>query len=150
MSSSGSGSKTEFQVGGKYRLVRKIGSGSFGDIYLGVNITNGEVCIIPNVPYSAQIKQSEYVLVHLAIFCSIKNCAIKTTLYRAYGSVRQDQCGVLCEECDVVEGYGVCSVFMFPLPSYTLTLRYMHVHTTTVHVACSMFVLCHIDVGISC
>ncbi|KAK7866944.1 hypothetical protein R5R35_014719 [Gryllus longicercus] len=32
----------EFIVGGKYRLVRKIGSGSFGDIYLGINVTNGE------------------------------------------------------------------------------------------------------------
>ena len=42
MSNPGS-AKSEFVVGGKYRLVRKIGSGSFGDIYLGVNMTNGEV-----------------------------------------------------------------------------------------------------------
>uniref|UniRef100_A0A6A7FSY2 non-specific serine/threonine protein kinase n=1 Tax=Hirondellea gigas TaxID=1518452 RepID=A0A6A7FSY2_9CRUS len=36
----------ELRVGGKYRLGRKIGSGSFGDIYLGVNIvTHEEVAI---------------------------------------------------------------------------------------------------------
>jgi len=32
----------ELRVGGKYRLGRKIGSGSFGDIYLGTNIHTGE------------------------------------------------------------------------------------------------------------
>nr|XP_051708161.1 casein kinase I-like [Oryctolagus cuniculus] len=37
-----SGSKAEFIVGGKYKLLRKIGSGTFGDIYLATNITNGE------------------------------------------------------------------------------------------------------------
>nr|XP_051710573.1 casein kinase I-like [Oryctolagus cuniculus] len=39
---SSSGSKAELIVGGKYQLVRKIGSGSFGDIYLAVNLTNSE------------------------------------------------------------------------------------------------------------
>lgn len=32
----------ELRVGKKYRLGRKIGSGSFGDIYLGTNLTTGE------------------------------------------------------------------------------------------------------------
>ncbi|XP_051825258.1 casein kinase I-like [Antechinus flavipes] len=33
---------SEFIVGGKYKLIRKIGAGSFGDIYLAINITNNE------------------------------------------------------------------------------------------------------------
>ena len=32
----------ELRVGRKYRLGKKIGSGSFGDIYLGTNVTTGE------------------------------------------------------------------------------------------------------------
>ena len=28
----------ELRVGGKFRLGRKIGSGSFGDIYIGTNV----------------------------------------------------------------------------------------------------------------
>lgn len=37
------GNKKDLMIAGRYRIVRKIGSGSFGDIYLGINITNGEV-----------------------------------------------------------------------------------------------------------
>lgn len=35
-------SAKDFIVGEKYKLKRKIGSGSFGDIYLAINCQNGE------------------------------------------------------------------------------------------------------------
>lgn len=38
-------------VGDHYRLVRKIGSGSFGDIYLGLDIKTGEVSATISVFY---------------------------------------------------------------------------------------------------
>lgn len=36
-------SRKEILITGKYRVVRRIGGGSFGDIYLAINIANGEV-----------------------------------------------------------------------------------------------------------
>lgn len=35
--------RKELLIAGKYRIIRRIGGGSFGDIYLGINISNGEV-----------------------------------------------------------------------------------------------------------
>ena len=54
--------KGHFVVASKYRLVRKIGSGSFGDIYLGINISNGEEVAIKLESVKARHPQVSVVL----------------------------------------------------------------------------------------
>ena len=56
--------KSDFMVGdvGKamYRLVRKIGHGSFGDIFLGINVANGEEVAVKLEPVKAKHPQLLY------------------------------------------------------------------------------------------
>ncbi|KAF8599351.1 kinase-like protein [Ceratobasidium sp. AG-I] len=53
-------SRMDLYDGGKYRLGKKIGSGSFGDIYLGVNIISGEEVAIKLESVKAKHPQLEY------------------------------------------------------------------------------------------
>lgn len=53
-------SAMDLRVGNKYRIGRKIGSGSFGDIYLGSNIVNGEEVAIKLESTKAKHPQLEY------------------------------------------------------------------------------------------
>ncbi|EPS42642.1 hypothetical protein H072_3379 [Dactylellina haptotyla CBS 200.50] len=50
----------DLRVGNKYRIGRKIGSGSFGDIYLGTNIISGEEIAIKLESTKAKHPQLEY------------------------------------------------------------------------------------------
>jgi len=43
---------TDVKIAGKYKLTRKIGSGSFGEIYLAHNIHTGEQIAAKIVSYS--------------------------------------------------------------------------------------------------
>ncbi|KAK7063805.1 kinase-like protein [Favolaschia claudopus] len=52
--------RLDLRVGGKYRLGKKIGSGSFGDIYLGINIISGEEVAIKLESIKAKHPQLEY------------------------------------------------------------------------------------------
>lgn len=55
-----SSSRNEFIIGGKYRIIRKIGSGSFGDIYLGISIICGEEVAIKMESRNARHPQLMY------------------------------------------------------------------------------------------
>jgi casein kinase 1 len=50
----------ELRVGGKYRLGKKIGSGSFGDIYLGHHILTGEEVAIKLESIKSRHQQLSY------------------------------------------------------------------------------------------
>lgn len=51
---------TDMRVGRKFRIVRRIGSGSFGDIYSGVNVISGEEVAIKLESTSARHPQLDY------------------------------------------------------------------------------------------
>ena len=77
-----SSSKGDFIVASKYRLIRKIGSGSFGDIYLGINITNGEVSLcyaflckqFPHPPRRKSPSNSSRLALVIRSFCTKAKC----------------------------------------------------------------------------
>eukprot|EP01107_Rhizomastix_libera_P002269 TRINITY_DN1397_c0_g1_i2.p1 TRINITY_DN1397_c0_g1~~TRINITY_DN1397_c0_g1_i2.p1 ORF type:complete len:495 (-),score=78.37 TRINITY_DN1397_c0_g1_i2:120-1604(-) len=50
----------ELRVGNKYKLGRRIGGGSFGEIYHGTNISNGEECAIKLEPSKTKHPQLFY------------------------------------------------------------------------------------------
>ena len=52
--------RPEFIIGSKYRLMRKIGSGSFGDIFLGMNMSTGEEVAIKMESIKARHPQLLY------------------------------------------------------------------------------------------
>ncbi|KAJ7448866.1 casein kinase 1, epsilon [Mycena galericulata] len=56
----GSAPRLDLRVGGKYRLSKKIGSGSFVDIYLGVNVISDEEVAIKLESVKAKHHQLEY------------------------------------------------------------------------------------------
>ncbi|KAH8554831.1 casein kinase I like hhp1 [Umbelopsis sp. PMI_123] len=50
----------DLRIGDKYRIGRKVGSGSFGEIYLGTNVMTGEEVAIKLESVKAKHKQLEY------------------------------------------------------------------------------------------
>jgi casein kinase 1 epsilon len=47
-------------IGGKFKLGRKLGSGSFGELYLGINIQTGEEVAVKLEPVKTRHPQLQY------------------------------------------------------------------------------------------
>uniref|UniRef100_A0A2P2M948 Casein kinase I isoform X1 n=1 Tax=Rhizophora mucronata TaxID=61149 RepID=A0A2P2M948_RHIMU len=45
-------------IGGKFKLGRKIGSGSFGELYLGINVQSGEEVAVKLVCFTYPVSAS--------------------------------------------------------------------------------------------
>lgn len=54
----------------KYNVVRKLGGGSFGDIFLGINVNDGEVNTISIIDISLYISK-ELFLVTAAVYLEV-------------------------------------------------------------------------------
>ena len=80
----------ELRVGKKYRLGRKIGSGSFGDIYLGTNMTTGEEVAIKLESVKTKHPQLLY----------------ESKIYR----ILHGGCKFVCYDIDVIVGLICCFV----------------------------------------
>lgn len=79
----------ELRVGKKYRLGRKIGMGSFGDIYGATNMTTGEEVAVKLEPLDSRHPQLQretkiYRILHGVGSCSLKFFAVATSLYNAF------------------------------------------------------------------
>eukprot|EP01062_Namystynia_karyoxenos_P017827 TRINITY_DN16601_c0_g1_i1.p1 TRINITY_DN16601_c0_g1~~TRINITY_DN16601_c0_g1_i1.p1 ORF type:complete len:375 (+),score=95.69 TRINITY_DN16601_c0_g1_i1:102-1127(+) len=59
-SQSGSSEQRELRIGGKFRLIRKLGSGSFGDVYQGVYVDTGAPVAIKLEPAKTKHPQLIY------------------------------------------------------------------------------------------
>jgi len=81
----------ELRVGGKYRLQKKIGSGSFGDIYLGTNVITNEEVAVKLEPVKARHPQLEYE----ARVYKVLAGGVGIPLVRYYGSEGEYNCMVM-------------------------------------------------------
>lgn len=110
----------ELRVGKKYRLGRKIGSGSFGDIYLGTNMTTGEEVAIklesvktrhPQLLYESKI----YRILH-------GGCKFQTNesgSFELHGEIFWEHTHVTM----------LLLLFFLPYPSYFIILTYILKYT---------------------